>query len=66
VTGSPIAVGAPAEDGVALLTLRRPEKRNALSIAVRDAMSDALDALLRMKAKILRRARIEPGSTLEL
>ena len=30
---------------VALLTVDRPEKRNALSIEVRDAMSDALDAL---------------------
>jgi enoyl-CoA hydratase/carnithine racemase len=30
-------------DGVVLLTLNRPEKRNALSIALRDAMSDALD-----------------------
>lgn len=32
-------------DGVAVITLRRPEKKNALSIAVRDAVSDALDAL---------------------
>src|SRR5581483_2276822 len=32
-------------DGVATITLNRPEKRNALSIAVRDAVSDALDAL---------------------
>ena len=30
-------------DGVATVTLNRPEKRNALSIAVRDAVSDALD-----------------------
>ena len=37
-------VGGPA-DGVATLTLNRPEKRNALSIAVRDEVSDALDAL---------------------
>jgi len=29
---------------VAVVTLARPEKRNALSIAVRDAVSDALDA----------------------
>jgi enoyl-CoA hydratase/carnithine racemase len=34
----------PAE-GVALLTLNRPDKKNALSIALRDDMSDALDAL---------------------
>ena len=45
MTTSPIAVQAPGDDGVALLTLQRPEKRNALSIALRDAMSDALDAL---------------------
>jgi enoyl-CoA hydratase len=31
--------------GGVVLTLRRPEKKNALSIAVRDEMSDALDAL---------------------
>jgi enoyl-CoA hydratase len=29
----------------ALLTLNRPEKRNALSVALRDAISDALDEL---------------------
>jgi enoyl-CoA hydratase/carnithine racemase len=32
-------------DGIVVLTLNRPEKRNALSIALRDAMSDALDRL---------------------
>lgn len=32
-------------DGVASLTLNRAEKKNALSIALRDEMSDALDAL---------------------
>ena len=37
-------VDGPA-DGVATLTLNRPEKRNALSIAVRDEVSDALDGL---------------------
>ncbi len=31
----------------ALLTLNRPEKRNALSAALRDAISDALDSLVR-------------------
>lgn len=35
----------PPVDGVAWLTLNRPDKRNALSIELRDAMSDALDAL---------------------
>jgi enoyl-CoA hydratase/carnithine racemase len=34
-----------AEEGVAAITLNRSEKRNALSIAVRDGVSDALDAL---------------------
>ncbi|HTN80263.1 MAG TPA: enoyl-CoA hydratase/isomerase family protein [Acidimicrobiales bacterium] len=32
-------------DGVVTLTLRRPEKKNALSIALRDELSDTLDAL---------------------
>jgi enoyl-CoA hydratase len=32
-------------DRVALVTLRRPERRNALSIALRDALSDTHDAL---------------------
>jgi enoyl-CoA hydratase len=32
-------------DGVAVLTLDRADKRNALSIALRDEMSDALDGL---------------------
>jgi enoyl-CoA hydratase/carnithine racemase len=31
----------------ALLTLNRPEKRNALSVALRDAISDTLDSLVR-------------------
>ena len=33
------------EHGVATLTLKRAEKKNALSIALRDEFSDALDAL---------------------
>lgn len=35
----------PRDDGVAILRLARAEKRNALSIALRDEMSDALDEL---------------------
>jgi enoyl-CoA hydratase len=45
-----------AVDGVATVTLNRPEKKNALSIALRDEMSDALDALAvddRVRAVIL-------------
>jgi enoyl-CoA hydratase len=41
---SQVTVTEPA-DGVVVLTLERPEKKNALSIAVRDEMSDALDRL---------------------
>jgi enoyl-CoA hydratase/carnithine racemase len=36
---------SPVDNGVATLTLNRPEKRNALSIALRDEISDALDRL---------------------
>jgi enoyl-CoA hydratase len=46
MTDPVLLVGAPAA-GVGLLTLNRPEKRNALSIELRDAMSDALDRLAR-------------------
>jgi enoyl-CoA hydratase/carnithine racemase len=42
---SSISVQPADADGVAVLTLERPEKRNALSIALRDEMSDALDQL---------------------
>jgi enoyl-CoA hydratase/carnithine racemase len=41
-----VLVSGPA-DGVATLTLNRPEKKNALSIALRDAFSDALATLAR-------------------
>jgi enoyl-CoA hydratase/carnithine racemase len=41
---SQVTVTEPA-DGVVVLMLERPEKKNALSIAVRDEMSDALDLL---------------------
>ncbi len=40
-----ITVEAADTDGVAVLTLDRAEKRNALSIALRNEMSDALDRL---------------------
>jgi enoyl-CoA hydratase len=39
-----IHVSAPA-DGVVTLTLDRPDKKNALSIALRDRVSDAVDRL---------------------
>jgi enoyl-CoA hydratase len=40
-----VQVSEIGDDGVAVLTLDRAEKRNALSIAVRDEASDALDRL---------------------
>lgn len=44
--GTYVTTGRPAgEDGIATVTLHRVERRNALSIEVRDQMSDALDAL---------------------
>lgn len=39
-----VTVDRPA-DGVAVVTMRRPEKKNALSISLRDAIADALDTL---------------------
>ena len=39
-----IIVESP-HDGVATITLNRPDKKNALSIALRDEISDALAAL---------------------
>ena len=36
---------SPPQDGVARLTLHRPDRKNALSIALRDEISDALSAL---------------------
>src|SRR3954468_4990815 len=46
----PVLVVGPVEDGVVLLTLNRREKRNALSIELRDAISDALDRVAQDEA----------------
>jgi enoyl-CoA hydratase len=40
-----LVLAAPPRDGVAVLTLNRPAKKNALSIALRDALSDAIEPL---------------------
>jgi enoyl-CoA hydratase/carnithine racemase len=40
-----VSVDGPDAAGVAVLVLERADKRNALSIALRDEMSDALDRL---------------------
>jgi len=40
-----VLVVGPLDDGVVVLTLNRPDKRNALCIELRDAVSDALDQL---------------------
>jgi len=42
---SDIVVRTEPADGVAMLTLNRADKKNALSIALRDELSDALDAV---------------------
>jgi enoyl-CoA hydratase/carnithine racemase len=50
-----VTVDRPA-DGVAVVTMHRPEKKNALSIALREALADALDALAgddRVRAVVL-------------
>jgi enoyl-CoA hydratase len=44
-----VLVSEPA-DGVTTLTLNRPDKKNALSVAVRDEFSGALEALARNEA----------------
>lgn len=41
----PLVTVSGPDEGVAVLTLDRAEKKNALSIALRDEMSDALDRL---------------------
>lgn len=45
MTDALVTVETGGDDGVATVTLRRPAKKNALSIALRDQMSDALDGL---------------------
>jgi enoyl-CoA hydratase/carnithine racemase len=45
VTDELLQISSVGDDGVVVLTLHRPEKKNALSIALRDAISDALDVL---------------------
>jgi enoyl-CoA hydratase/carnithine racemase len=45
VHDEPLLRRDPVQDGVTVLTMNRPDKRNALSIALRDAISDALDDL---------------------
>ena len=41
----PDLISIEHDEHVSVLTIRRPEKRNALSIALRDQISDALDEL---------------------
>jgi enoyl-CoA hydratase len=41
----PLVRISPPADGVVTLTLDRPDKKNALSIALRDELSDAIDRL---------------------
>jgi len=48
VTVDRLDAGTPPDsvpEGIAVVKLQRPERRNALSIALREEMSDALDAL---------------------
>jgi enoyl-CoA hydratase len=45
MTDELVGIEGPDDRGVTVLTLRRADKRNALSIALRDQMSGALDAL---------------------
>jgi enoyl-CoA hydratase len=40
-----VTLAGPGDDGVGVVRLERAEKRNALSIALRDEMSDILDRL---------------------
>ena len=53
--GELVLLAGPA-DGIATLTLNRPEKKNALSVALRDELSDALAQLAaddRVKAVVV-------------
>lgn len=45
MSGPLVRVSSVGDDGVGMLTLDRAEKKNALSIALREEASDALDAL---------------------
>lgn len=45
MSGALVDRDGPDDAGVAVVTLQRPDKRNALSIELRDQMSDVLDAL---------------------
>src|ERR1700679_3139123 len=50
------------EDGIAFLTLNRPAQRNALSVALMDALQDALDAIAGdAKVKVVVIAGAGPG-----
>ena len=64
MTGSPagaplVLVSGPADDGVAVLTLNRPEKKNALSIALRE---EAVALLGRMAGDEALKALVITGS----
>src|SRR5262245_65499957 len=43
--GMPDHISVTGTPGIATITLARPEKKNALSIALRDEVSDAIDTL---------------------
>lgn len=48
--------------GVATVTVNRPEKRNALSIALRDAVSDTLEGLIRNRSGWAQCASAKPAA----
>src|SRR5579859_6510043 len=55
-TAPPVLASGPGDDGVAVLTLNRPEKKNALSIALREEAVGVLGGLAgdkRVKALIV-------------